>query len=73
MVAAAAPDGGNRAALSRVQLASDQLKARQDRLANPAGFNEGDHVWTYRPARKRGKSPKQHSDQGRGLPVPAAP
>jgi hypothetical protein len=61
VVAAATPDGRDRAALTKEQLASDRVKARQDRLANSAGFSEGDHVWPYRPTRNRGKSPKLQS------------
>jgi hypothetical protein len=41
--------------------ASDRMKARYDRLANSAGFQEGERVWLYRPTRKRGKSPKLQS------------
>jgi hypothetical protein len=73
VVAAAAPDGRERAGLRREQVASNRVKARQDRLANSAGFSKGYHVWPYRPARNRGKSLKYHSDQWRGLPGPAAP
>jgi hypothetical protein len=72
-VAAAAPDGRDRATLRREQLASDRLEARQDSLANSAGVNEGSRVWLYRPARNRQKSPKNFSDQVRGLQGPAAP
>jgi hypothetical protein len=72
VIAAAAPDGRDCAALRREQLASDRAKARQNRLTNSAGFNEGDHVWLYRPTRTRGKSSKYHLDQRRGLPGPAA-
>jgi hypothetical protein len=61
VVTAAAPDGKDRAVLRREQLASDQMKARYDRLANSAGFQEGDQVWLYRLTRNRGKSPKLQS------------
>jgi hypothetical protein len=61
IVAAAAPDGRLRAALRREQLASDRVKALQDRLANSAGFSEGDHLWPYRPTPKRGKTTKLQS------------
>jgi hypothetical protein len=40
---------------------SDHGKARYTRLANSAGFQEGDRVWIYRPTRKKGKSPKLQS------------
>jgi hypothetical protein len=72
VVAAAAPDGRDRAALRREQLASDRVEARQNRLTNSAGFNEGDRVWLYRPTRNTGKTPKYHLVQRRGLPGPAA-
>jgi hypothetical protein len=44
-----------------LKLASDRMKVRYDRLANSAGFKEGDRVWLYRPTRTRGKSPKLQS------------
>jgi hypothetical protein len=44
-----------------LKVASDSMKARYDRLANSAGFQEGDHVWLYRPTQTRGKSPKLQS------------
>jgi hypothetical protein len=56
VVAAAAPDGRDSAALRTEQLASDRVQACQDRLDNSAGFSEGDHVWQYRLARNRGGS-----------------
>jgi hypothetical protein len=34
------------------------MKVRYDRLANSAGFQEGDRAWLYRPTRTRGRSPK---------------
>jgi hypothetical protein len=34
------------------------MKVRYDRLANSAGFQEGDRVWLYLPTRSRGRSPK---------------
>ncbi|KAJ4429260.1 hypothetical protein ANN_26263 [Periplaneta americana] len=39
-------------------MASDRMKVLYDRLANSAGFQEGDLVWLYRPTRTKGKSPK---------------
>jgi hypothetical protein len=72
VVAAVAPDDGERAALRREQLASDRAKARQNRLTNMAGLNEGDRVWLYRPIRNRVKQPKYYLNR-RGLPGPAAP
>jgi hypothetical protein len=72
-VAAAPQDCRDRAALRRQHLASDRVKARQNRLTNSAGFNEGDRVWLYRPTPNRGKSPKHHSDKRRGLAGRAAP
>jgi hypothetical protein len=49
---AALPDRRERAALRREQLTSDRVKARQNRLANLAGFKEGDRVWLYSELRK---------------------
>jgi hypothetical protein len=43
-------------ARQHLKVASDWMKARYDRLANSAGFQEGDRVWLYRPTGKRGKS-----------------
>jgi hypothetical protein len=71
MVAAAAQDGRNRVDLRRDHLASDWVKASQNRITNSAGFNKGDRVWLYRATRNRGKSRKFHLDQ-RGPPGPAA-
>jgi hypothetical protein len=39
-----------------LRVASDRMKVRYDRLANSAGFQEGDRVWLYRPTRTRGRS-----------------
>jgi hypothetical protein len=72
-VVAAPTDGRESAALRREQLASDRAKARQNRMSNSAGFDEGDRVWPYRPNWNGGKSPKCHLDQRRGIPRPAAP
>jgi hypothetical protein len=72
VVAAAAPDGRDCAALRREQLVSDRVKARQNRVLNSAGSRERGQVWTYRPARNGGKLPKRHSDQRRSLPGLAA-
>jgi hypothetical protein len=44
-----------------LRVASDRMKARYDRLANSARFQEGDRVWLYRPTRTRGRSPKLQS------------
>jgi hypothetical protein len=41
-VAVAPPDGQDRAALRREQLASDRVKSCQNRFTNSARFNEGD-------------------------------
>jgi hypothetical protein len=48
-------------ARQHLKLASDQLKTRYDKLANSAGYQEGDRVWLYRPTRMKGKSPKLQS------------
>jgi hypothetical protein len=53
IVAAAAPDDRERAALSRGQLTSDRVEARQNRLIDSTGITEGDRVRPYRPARNR--------------------
>jgi hypothetical protein len=42
-------------------VASDRMKARYDRQANSAEFQEGDQVWLYRTTRTRGKLPKLQS------------
>jgi hypothetical protein len=34
------------------------MKTWYDKLANSAGYNEGDTVWLYRPNRMKGKLPK---------------
>jgi hypothetical protein len=48
-------------ALQRLKLGGVHVKTRYDRLANSAGYNEGDDVWLYRPTRTKGKSPKLQS------------
>jgi chromosome segregation ATPase len=53
MVAAAAPDDRERAALRRGRLTSDRVKARQNRLIDLTGVTEGDRVRPYRPPRNR--------------------
>jgi hypothetical protein len=53
MVAAAASDDLERAALRRGQLISDRVEARQNRLVDSTGVTEGDRVRPYRPARNR--------------------
>ncbi|PNF29641.1 hypothetical protein B7P43_G16387 [Cryptotermes secundus] len=45
-------------ARQHLKLASDRMKTRYDKLANSAGYDEGDRVWLYRPTRRKGKSPK---------------
>jgi hypothetical protein len=44
-----------------LRVASDRMKARYDRLANSAGFQESDRVWLYRPTRRSGRSPELQS------------
>jgi RNase H-like domain found in reverse transcriptase/Reverse transcriptase (RNA-dependent DNA polymerase)/Integrase zinc binding domain/Integrase core domain/gag-polyprotein putative aspartyl protease len=46
------------AARDRLRLESDRMKTRYDVRANSAGFQAGDYVWLYNPARKIGRSPK---------------
>jgi hypothetical protein len=44
-----------------LKLASDRMRTRYDKLANFAGYHEGDRVWLYRPTLTKGKSPKLQS------------
>jgi hypothetical protein len=44
-----------------LKLARDRMKTRYDKLANSAGYQEGDKVWLYRPTCTKGKSPKLQS------------
>jgi hypothetical protein len=44
-------------ACQHLKAATDRIKASYDRLADSAGFQEGDQLWLYRPTRTRGKSP----------------
>jgi hypothetical protein len=39
-------------------VATDSMNARYDRLANSAGFQEGDRVWLYRRCSRHGKTYK---------------
>jgi hypothetical protein len=48
-------------ARQHLKLASDWMKTLYDKLANFAGYHEGDRVWFYRPTRMKGKSPKLQS------------
>jgi hypothetical protein len=48
-------------ARQHLKLASDRMKTRYDKLANSAGYQEGNMVWLYRPIRTKGKSPKLQS------------
>jgi hypothetical protein len=48
-------------ARQHLQLASNRMKTRYDKLANCAGYQEGDRVWLYRPTRTKGRSPKLQS------------
>jgi hypothetical protein len=45
-------------ARQHLRLASDWMKTRYDRLANCAGYHEGDRMWLYHRTRMKGKSPK---------------
>jgi hypothetical protein len=52
-------------AQKHLNLASDRMKTCYDKLANSAGYHEGDRVWLYRLVRMKGRSPKlQSSWQG---------
>jgi hypothetical protein len=48
-------------ARQHLRLASNRMKTRYDKLANCAGYQEGDRVWLYHPTRTKGKSPKLQS------------
>jgi hypothetical protein len=48
-------------ARQHLKLASDRMKTRYDKLANSAGYHEGDRAWLYRPNRTKGKSPNLQS------------
>jgi hypothetical protein len=51
----------HRYARQHLKMASDWMKTRYDKLANSAGYQQGDRVWLYRPTRTKGKSPKLQS------------
>jgi hypothetical protein len=44
-----------------LKLASNWMKTRFDKVANCAGYHEGDWVWLYRPIRTKKKSPNLQS------------
>jgi hypothetical protein len=44
-----------------LKLASEWMKTRYHKLANSAGYQEGDSVWLYRSTRTKEKSPKLQS------------
>jgi hypothetical protein len=52
MVAAAAPEGQERAALRRGSLTTNQVEARQNNRSDSTGVTEGDRVRPYRPANR---------------------
>jgi hypothetical protein len=45
-------------ARQHLKVASEQMKARYDQLANLVGFQVGDRVWLYRRTRRTEKLPK---------------
>jgi hypothetical protein len=52
-------------ARQHLNLASDRMKTRYDKLTNSAGYHEGDRVWLYHPIRTKERSSKlQSSWQG---------
>jgi hypothetical protein len=53
IVAAAAPDDREPAALRRWQLTNDRVEARQNRMIDSTGVTEGDRVLPFRPAGSR--------------------
>jgi hypothetical protein len=48
-------------ARQNLKLAIDRMKTRYDKLANSAGYQEGDRVWLYHPTHMKGKSLKLQS------------
>ncbi|KAJ8973195.1 hypothetical protein NQ317_006500 [Molorchus minor] len=42
----------------KLQFESDRLKTRYDAITNNSGYQAGDKVGLYNPARKKGRSPK---------------
>jgi hypothetical protein len=72
IVAAAAPDDRERAALGRGQLTSIQVEAHQNRRIDSTGVTAGGRVRPYSQATKR-KVTKHHSDRRRGPPGPVPP
>jgi hypothetical protein len=48
-------------ARQHLKMASDRMKTRYDKLANSAGYQEGDRVWLYHPTRTKRKWPKLQS------------
>jgi hypothetical protein len=72
IVAAAAPDDRERAALRRGLLTSNRVGARQNRRIDSTGVTEGDRVRPYRPARKR-KVTEHRPDRQRCPPGPVPP
>ncbi len=47
---------------NQLHLASDEMKTRYNIRANIPGFSDGDHVWLYNPARKKGRRPTLQQD-----------
>ncbi|KAJ8975435.1 hypothetical protein NQ317_005471 [Molorchus minor] len=45
-------------ARKKLQFESDRLKTRYDARSNNSGYQAGDEVWLYNPARRKGRSPK---------------
>jgi hypothetical protein len=48
-------------ASQHLKLANDQMKIHYDKLANCAGYHEGNRVWLYHPTHTKRKSPKLQS------------
>jgi hypothetical protein len=72
IVAAAAPDDRERAALRWGQLTSNQVEARPNRRIDSTGVTKGDPVRPYRPARKK-KLTRHRPNRQRGPPGPVPP
>ncbi|KAJ8977362.1 hypothetical protein NQ317_009559 [Molorchus minor] len=51
-------------ARKKLQFESDRLKTRYDARSNNSGYQAGDEVWLYNPARKKGRSAQTPEDMG---------
>ncbi|GFX73304.1 retrovirus-related Pol polyprotein from transposon 412 [Trichonephila clavipes] len=51
-------------ARERIGMASEKMKTRFDARATRHDFHEGDKVWLWNPKRRKGLSPKLHTNWG---------